>query len=87
MLQALNQDNISISLYYRSVKDEENEFIACFICDGTALLSPFYHELDKYTDGLAEHLENPEPYLVQWLVNSFIEKENADFSFYNFDNR
>lgn len=68
-IQALNQDNISISLYYRSVKDKEKEFIVCFICDGTALLSPFYHELDKYTDGLAEHLENPEPYLVQWQFN------------------
>lgn len=68
-IQALNQDGISISLYYRSVKDETNTYIVCFICDGTALLSPFYHELDKYTDTLVEHLADPESYLLRWQFN------------------
>ena len=60
------------------MKDEANAYIVCFICDGTALLSPFYHELDKYTDGLVEHLANPEPYLVRWWANleNFNQKWN-----------
>lgn len=64
--QVLNQDDTLISLYYRSVKDNENSYIVCFVCEGPVLLSPFYHELDKYTDGLSEQLPDPTSYLIKW---------------------
>ena len=73
MSQALVQDEVTVSLYYRSVKDDKDiSYIVCFVCDGRALMSPFYHELDKYSDSLsliisaAENIGDAEPYLDSW---------------------
>lgn len=71
-IQVLNQDEISVSVYYQCIKDETTEaaYIVCFICDGNALLSPFYHELDKYTDCLLNNLGSLELFLQKWYYNS-----------------
>ena len=43
--------------------------MVCYIVAEHVALSPFYHELDKYTDGLvADHMEDPKSYLSKWYV-------------------
>lgn len=68
-IQALNSEGVSVSLYYRCIQDDPESYLVCFLGDGNTLLSPFYHELDKFTETLGEHLSAPETLLDRWYFS------------------
>eukprot|EP00116_Pleurobrachia_bachei_P000016 sb/3460278/ len=63
-IQTITNGGISATVYYRGLDDNQ---VLCYIVSEHVALSPFYHELDKYTDTLvSSHLEDPKPYLGKW---------------------